>query len=319
MDVWKDITSFQAIGRSINSTVINKSDIYDFLQFCTELVYCDNVYVSLHGPAYMAEKTKQIRNTLIKFGIEEDFVELYEFNNLETIKNTLSDIGMDMHFHIENIKIDKNRFSDTHEAQFPESYKNKLKPTTDILKKVLLKNRNPDRFKDEIEESLKDDKYNVALYTLLKDDFLIEELRKSMKNQFWNNQQLLGLVASTRVSINQTISKKNNLIYAPSFLRSQKNREFTMKTANDKILTQYLKKYEKELFDSSNSFLSTDIRIPSAIKVFLLEGSDSPLKVLNKAINARRELAWLRNKILGDLNSIFYSNENDSRIKNPSK
>lgn len=309
MEVWKDITSFQAIDRFLTGSIINKSDIYDFMQFCTELIYCDNIFVSLHGPKEMANRTKSIRDKLVSFGVDKDFIKLFEFDNTKMIKQTLSNIGVDMHFHIENIKIDRAKLSDTHDAQFPEAYIDKLKPTTDILKKVLVKNKNRDNFKEEIKESLKDDKYNIALYTLLKDDFLVEELRRSMKNQFWNNQHLLGLVASTRVSINQTISKKNNLFYSPAYLRSLKNRDFTSKTENTKILLKYLNKYEKNIFDSDDSFMSTDIGLPSAIKLFLMNGNDSPLKILDKAINTRNELNWLRTTILSDVNNIYYENE----------
>ncbi|TPA32200.1 hypothetical protein [Vibrio parahaemolyticus] len=315
MKIWKDITSFHAIGRCIDQKARSREDVCDFLQFCTELIYCDSVQVTTHGPAYMAEITKSIRQKLIEqFSVPADFINLYSYPREEEIKTNGAIIGDKVYKHLYNNDLNPIDYQPIHKDQFPTGYAGKkIQPTIDIIRDVVVGGQSVSSYSRELNDSLKDDTYNYSLFVLLNKPEVVEKLKYSFGKHEWQDHNIEALLANCKVIINQTLSSQQELIYAPSYLRSQSNRMLLNENLNR--INRWSNDFEADLKNRLDFGISSDLNVPSAIKMFLLSGELSIQGVLDKALEARFKLVWLRTEVLTKVNTALYSKD-DAAIAN---
>ncbi|QCC85806.1 hypothetical protein DDIC_07950 [Desulfovibrio desulfuricans] len=310
MEIWKDITSFHSVGRCVEKRALSESDVRDFLQFCTELVYCDKIHVSLHGPEYMSEKTRSISNKLIRLGVSKEFICLYSYPEINSIKTTCSEISKGLLPYIELMDLSPDVFCPAHDAVFPDNYVERLSDTISIFKEVILCGKNTGDYSSSIEESLNDDKLNIILYILLNDERIRQLLQCKMGSQNWTDENILCLIANFRVALNQALSSQQELIYAPSYARALNNR--TSLKNYVKILNRWLDSFATDIKSKLDCHLMSDLSVPSVVKFYLLTDDLQPEKVISLALDMRNSLDWLRKTILCNINSILFDQKDEN-------
>lgn len=310
MKVWKDITSIHSVGRCLDGQPTSVEDVNDFLQFCTELIYSDQNSVTTHGPNYMALHTQGVCQTIVNEISESNFISVYEYPDKDIIikRGGLASDRLIEHFQSNFPILNPEAFSQVDGNHFPTAYIEKLKPTIEIIKAVLIRGEDNSSYRNEILTSLDDDEFNFSLFVLLNDYDLIELLRTSFSASCWSDSNICSLIASCRVLINQVMSHSEKYLYAPSYIRAIHNQNL-LQVKYDNVRKQY-EHFNNTVDKNLSGFPKADLDIPSAIKYFLLSGeSVSFQSILEKALKARSELSWVREEILSDLNDVIFSED----------
>jgi len=306
MKIWKDITSLHSIGRCLTGKNIEKNDIINYLQFCSELIYCSEAMVSIHGYESIRKETEETCTQLKKLGVPDDFFRLVKYND-ETLKDQLEVIS----YKVQDITARLESIFSTNlsqESTFPSDYIHKLSPSIYILNSVLFNKVSVKNYKKEIEESLLDEKYSLGIYPLLNNNHLVEDLQRKIKKEP-NTNEYITLLADMRVALNQEFATSRNSFYAPAYVRSLNNRHLI----NDNLtaLKNIQSKFQQEVHSALNFDFSLDLDVPSAIKYLLLDESLSFEGILTKSLELRDSIPWLRNKFLPKFQNFAFKSAPD--------
>ncbi|WP_045825985.1 hypothetical protein [Teredinibacter turnerae] len=309
MKCFRDITSFHSIKRAINGNPTSKSDIIDFLNFLSQLIFCDNVYISKLGPDLITKETELTVDSLCKLGVPKDFVVLYSYPDekiktyqRETISNQI----------LSDWLLNFPEMDGSTENLFPEKYFNILEPSVDLFYDVFARNGNINNYKEQIELSRHDDEYSYMIALILENENLTELIKNNVYKENISKKSILSFLSKARHKYNIYLAQQLELAFTPSHTRSSQNK-------NNEL--QLLKNFEKILLktdkniDAQKHIKGKNLSIPSALHLLISKKNTKKEDLIETALKYRENLKWYRDEILNDYNKLTFSGDYSDTIK----
>ncbi|TKB58489.1 hypothetical protein [Ferrimonas aestuarii] len=311
MEHFRDITSFHSIGRVIDGRPKSLNDVVDYLNFLSQIIFCDTVSVSVLGPKEITDGTLDVVNKLIAMGVPPEFVSKYSYpEQSERIlqRNRISNNLMhEWHVCFPMLESAKKE-------EFPKGYFEMLSGTVDIFKDVFIEGKPVSNYKSEIISSLDDDEYSYMIGLMFSNENLVNIIRKNFKERNIQDEHLYDFISKSRNKYNLLLSEDLKLAFTPTAARMLKNTE----TAHT-LIDSYKEKMKVDPKQEMESLKVTgkqyEISIPSAIHMLLSQNSTSARALMDKALKTREALGWYRKEVLSDYNTLRFSGNPEDEIK----
>ncbi|KGK16812.1 hypothetical protein [Vibrio navarrensis] len=311
MKHYRDITSFHSIGKAISGHPESTKNIVDLLNFLSQVIFCDEIAVSVLGPKEITDGTIEVVEKLISLGIPKELIRRYSYpDGSERIhqRNRIAD----------QLKFDWiNHFPVLGKASrdsFPPGYYDMLSNTIDIFSDTLLTNTSVANYQREINESLNDDSISYMVGLMLSDRDLTDYIRYNFKKQGVTRDHLIHFIALSRNKYNLLLSEDLKLIFTPSASRAQANH-----TTAYSFMDTYRKKLNKDPHEEMQRLKLTgkqyELDIPSALHILLADKATSAEQLIVKALDAREKVAWYRDEVLNEYNELKFSGEIKDKIE----
>jgi len=286
MVILAENSAFQNLGLCIEKKCKDTDQIDDFLQLCIQMIFYDKISLSGLVPVYIAQRSKEIIDTLKR---EDTFFDI-DFQNISNKDSDelIKEVG-DVYYR----KMDDNL----------EEYKTIIKNAKGLLPK--LNNETLEKIK-KVTEAIKngsiDTINNGDLYrqsTFSTDSSLVKivsykedmfkELYKFSKDYDWNEAMSLQLISDLRVLTNKLLATKNRKPYSPAVRRGRKEKQLIEKS--------FLSRIEKITKDVAIELCGPTIEMPSLKDYLVISGKGKPNDILKIASDLRIRFSPVRDYI----------------------
>lgn len=311
MKHYRDITSFHSIGKAINNNPDSTKNVVDLLNFLSQVIFCDEIAVSVLGPKEITDGTIEVLEKLISLGIPRELICRYSYpEGSERIhqRNRIAD----------QLKYDwLNHFPTLGKASrdsFPPGYYDMLSNTVDIFSDTLLTQVSLANYQSEIHESLNDDSISYMVGLMLANNDLADVIRYNFKKQRATKEHLIHFIALSRNKYNLLLSEDLNLIFTPSASRAQANHSAAY-SFMDTYRNELNKDPQQEMQKLKLTGKQYELDIPSALHILLADKATSAEQLIAKAVDIREKVTWYREEILHDYNDLKFSSDIQDQIK----
>lgn len=311
MKHYRDITSFHSIGKVLDGKPEHQNNVVDFLNFLSQVVFCDQISVSVLGPKAITGGTLDVINKLEMLGIPKNLIDRYSYPESGDRILQRSRISKKlMHEWLINFPI----LGKGNKECFPPGYYEMLDNTVDIFSDSLLSNQSSSYFQTEITESLNDDNISYMVGLMLSDPNLVEVIRYNFKHQNVGKEQIYDFIAMSRNKYNLLLSEDLSLAFTPSASRALNNQDtaYSFMDTYQKALNQDPREEMKKLRLTGKEY---QLPIPSALHLLLSKNTTSVNQLIDRALEAREKLSWYRKEILTNFNELRFSNNIEDQIK----
>jgi len=290
--------AFQNLGLCIEKKCKDTDQIDDFLQLCIQMIFYDKISLSGLVPDYIAQRSKEIIDTLKRADTLFD-IDFQNINNKDS-DEMIKEVGEVYYRKIDDsleeyktiIKNAKGLLPKLNDATFE-----KIKKVTEAIKN------------NSIDTITKGDLYQQSTFStdssLVKiisyEENIFKKLVVFSKEYDWNETMSLQVISDLRVLTNKILAVKNGKYYSPSVRRGRKEKQII-----DKI---FLSKIENLTRDAAAElFNPAYISMPSLKDYITEKGKGNPIDIIKVVSKLRKDFGPVRERIqkLGK-NSIYGS------------
>ncbi|CAH0533098.1 hypothetical protein VST7929_00951 [Vibrio stylophorae] len=310
MEHYRDITSFHSMGKVISGTPESLKNIIDFLNFLSQVIFCEKVTVSVLGPRDITEGTISVINSLESMGLPQNFIERYSYPDPADRIEQRNRISQKLKYEwLSNFPI----LGKSTKESFPSGYYNMLDRSVDIFSDALLTNQSMYQFKSEIQESLNDDSISYMVGLILSDSDLLQLVREKIKDQHIGKAELIDFIALSRNKYNLLLAEDLRLAFTPSASRALKNTDtaYSFMNTYQQELNKDPREEMKKLRLTGKEY---QLDIPSALHLLISKEASSVQELLDRALDARDKLSWYRKEVLSDFNMLQFSGRIEDKI-----
>ncbi len=299
MKHFRDITSYHAIGRVLDKNIKYDSDVIDFYNFLSQLIFCDEIRVSSElGPDEIKSGTKRTIEKLKSWGVDKSILVELEYPDDEEMfakqqKEIAKLIYNDWAPNRGNIilpgppRLESNA---ARESKFPTGYVEILEQTVKILEDTLVAQKQVDNLDHILTQSKADADVSYLVGLIFSYEPLTKLLTTHFQNQRPTKEQLLDFVSKTRNKFNAYWSMLNDLHFSSSHARSMSS------LALENSLHQV-----GGGVNALETSESATFKVPSAVHLLLSQFGNEPEEIVKRTLALRGHLSEFRRKNLSNI------------------
>lgn len=301
MKHFRDITSYHAIGRVLDKNIKYDSDVIDFYNFLSQLIFCDEIRVSSElGPDEIKSETKRTIEKLKDWGIDESILVELEYPKDEEMfaeqqKKIAELIHNDWAPNRGDIilpglpRLESNA---ARESKFPTGYVEILDQTVKILEDTLVAQKQVDDLDQIIAQSKADADVSYLVGLIFSHKPLTKLLVTNFQSQRPTKEQLLDFVSKTRNKFNAYWSMLNGLDFSSSHSRSMSSLALESSLYRVGGVVNALESSENATF-----------KVPSAVHLLLSQFGNEPEEIVKRTLTLRGHLSEFRRKNLSNISA----------------
>ncbi len=291
MNVLKDNTGIHSTARCCEGRGKSETDVLDLLQFATELIFCDEIFVSTYEPESVRTRTADFHELLqAHFNAETYPLILRPFTSSGYAK-----ICQDAAFQM--LKDYENQFPrfGTHKKHglLPDLKPQDLRDVAAVTK-LITKPLSKSEERDIAYRSLHEKAGGVSGYLLSCNPALLELVRRRvLACKAWTDANTLNLISDVRYRLNENIAQvadatEGSVSYAPAVARAQRQRK-QLQTLIAKLSDIVAQEVKDELVEP--------LSLPTMVKALVIRSKGEPAAVVEEAVRLRDMAAPVRRRL----------------------
>ena len=291
MDILSENTAFHNIQKCLTKKCNTVHQAEDFLQFCIQIIFYEQINIAGLIPPYFIQKSKSIIEQLsFDFGIDV-FTMDKKIRNENKLINNVSNI---LSLYIDDIfnnfkKFDKNSVMNL----FPSLDQSSLELANLITTSI---NKKDYKFLsvDALQSSNLYSNDSGFLLIINRGDGVLNRIIKFATDNTWENWMTLYLHSKIKCLLNRNLAKLNNKIFSPSVIRSKE--EFNNETIIENI-DLILKNSITLIKSYDNKQYIGKLKIPSLLHYIIEESQGDVSEILKRTVEFRNKFSCVREYI----------------------
>jgi hypothetical protein len=289
MKIWTDNTSIHSAARCVEGFAKGEADISGLLQLATQVIFCENIYVSGFEGDHIAIRTREFCSFLKNIGLNNNEISIVDIpENIfkRVCQKAAEKFSAELEYTLpENSQADFSLL----DSSAPDFF-SLDKYSDDTIHDLIISDNYLVHFEEYKRNAFSETKQGSAAYMVASCNELLSQFRTLATSPSWSETDTSLFLIYLRTALNSEIAEDlKSIEYSPAPARARLTEiqsEYILGRINEKI-----KDLAKELEPSI-------INVPTVAEIICEKGKHEPKAILEEAINLRYKATELRNYLI---------------------